>query len=262
VSRLVWAAQSVVRAGNYHVGVRAGTVAVKEAVDTALGSHIVDDPRARASFAIQETSSGLEGARPVYRVYHDCTQILSTPSLHRAIAMLAARLEELLPQLPLQPGTLELAAGALVSGRAALLLAPGSLVQLLPEIERRVHRFGIRVFEGTTVRIAVKSAGLIIPPRKLLEGGPLDPRAGSSHDTAIAPGEVPVAAWLVWPVPDGHSTTRANAIARAMPDVLRPREPVDALPLLAKLIAQLEVAEGAGHAEVAAIARRVAGLPS
>jgi hypothetical protein len=260
VSRLVWAAQSVVRAGDYHVGVRAGTVAVKEAVDAAFGSHIVEDARAPASFAIGETSAGLEGARPVYRVYHDCTHILSTSSLHRAIAMLAARLEQLLPQPPLRPGTLELAAGALVSRRAALV-TPGFLPGLLPEIERRVHRFGIRVYEGTTVRIAVKSAGLIIPPRKLLEGGPLDPQASLARDTIILPGEVSVAAWLLWPFSGGHPTTRAHAIARAMPAVVGPRKPVDALPLLAELIAQLEVVEGAGYVEVAAIARRVAGRP-
>lgn len=237
VNRLTWLSTTVVRVGEYHVGVRANNLAVQHAIEMALCEHLVDDSAAPASFAIYEPEAKLTNARPLYRVYRDCHHIFTTPSLDRAIAFVATQLEHLLPGRRPPTGSLELGAAALVGPRSAVLM-PWFLPYMEPHAELLARRQGARLLEGFSVVVEPASAELVVLPSPLLSSTPLND-TGSSP-ARVPPGRWPITNWTFF----GNSrlgSGRAHAVARAMHIVYWHLSPAENLLMLADLVRQLEI---------------------
>ena len=240
MSRLVWAASCTVRVGEYHIGVRTSTLDVHRALTSAVSEHLVDDPDAPRSYAIHASEPRLDGARPMYRLYHNCNHVFTTPSLERAVAVLAAHLEWYRDRSGgVRSPWLELDTVALV-GDGSALLAPWILPYKFPEVELRARRAGRRLLEGRSVLVDPSRAEVIVPPLRLLSDSAVSPWTNACRDVldaATPAGRYPVSGWVFLAARGGPTRmSRARAVARAMSLAYRQHPPGDNLRMLAELI--------------------------
>ena len=240
--------------GAFHVGIRASTLELHELITSALAEHLVEDPRARPSYAIRETRAELSTAKPLFQVYRDCVNLLTTRSTERAVSFLAAQLEQHLPFRPPPDHVLDLDAVALMGGRSALL-APGTLLARCPDIELRLGRFGLGVLELPRVWVDVRSPLVIVPPRRLTMTGFRETEERHERRAVTAPGEYELRAWVFLSSPaESGPITRATAVARGLLAANR-QPPRDALPMLGSLVEHLEVVTIQDVGELPVIAR-------
>jgi hypothetical protein len=236
MSRLVWAATTAVRVGDYHIGVRSSTPAVREALEAALNTHVVEDPRAPASHAIHVPTDLAPGARPVYRVFEECTPVFVTSSLTRAIGVLAGYLADYLPRPSVTSSTVDLDAAALIQGVAAVVV-PWQIPYLEPGTEQRLRRSGSRILESRRVRVDTATAEIVVPPSPLISAGPL-----SGTDAATGPGRYRCRGWIFLGRRQAHAPfTRAQALAHAMALAYRPTTASANLPVLASLLSKVQI---------------------
>lgn len=218
MGHLVWVATTVVRVGEFHIGLRSSSVAVRDAIEAAMEPHVVVDHQVRASHAIHASEATEPGSRPVYRVYHDCKNVFTTPSLGRAVAALAVNLEQYLPRNELAPPLLELDVSALLMPGQALL-APWSLPYHVPDVESRLRGFGLRLLESRSVLVNAETAEVVVPTRRLLSAN--TDRAGVWGDVTPQ-GRIPLTGWFfLHGAGRPHPLTRAAATANAMSMIYR-----------------------------------------
>lgn len=233
MSRLVWAATTVVRVGEFHVGIRSSTPAVREALESAFTSHLVDDPHAPASHAIHAPDDLAPGSRPVYRVFEECSPAFVTPSLDRAIAVLAGYLSDYLPAEGAPATVVDVEAAAVIGERSAVVI-PWQIPYLEPAGERTLRRAGARVLERRRIRIDTATAELVVTPGLSLSE--LDPAAVSSS------GRLPIDGWVFLGASSGGASfTRAQALVHALAVTHRPSTATANLRRLAPLLQRLEV---------------------
>jgi hypothetical protein len=235
MSRLVWAATTVVRVGDVHVGIRSSTAAIRDALETAFAPHLVDDPAAPASHAIHAPDDLGAGTRPVYRVFEECSPAFVTPSLDRAIAVLAGYLTDYLAKEQSAPTVVDVEAAAVLGPRSAIVL-PWQVPYLEPASERTLRRAGARVLERRRIQIDTATAELVVTPALRLEADRLDPAA------VTAPGRTPIDGWVfLGSSAERGSFTRAQALVHALAVTHRPSTVTANLRRLAPLLEQLEV---------------------
>jgi len=233
----------VVRVGDLHIGVRSSTLGVRDAFEQALSEHLVDDPEAQPSYAIYQTEVTLRGARPRYRVYHNCDHIFTASSLDRAVAVVIANLEHHLPRGMIPRSVLELDVAAVVSPSAAVLL-PWPVPYRVPDMELRLKRSGLRQLEGASVFVDVASAEVLVPRRRLTDRRwqhPSDGR-GAATTPLAASGRLRIASWgLLRSVGDSMPQTRARAVWHGMSIVFGHHPQADNLRGLAELVGQIDI---------------------
>ena len=246
MSRLVWAASCTIRVGEYHIGVRTSTLDVHLALTSAMSEHLVEDPDAPRSYAIHASEPTLDRARPMYRLYHNCNHVFTTPSLERAVAVLAAHLEWYRDRSGgVRSSWLELDTVALV-GDGSALLAPWILPYKFPEVELRARRAGRRLLEGRSVLVDPTTAEVIVPPLRLVSASGASPGTDvrtDALDAATPAGRYPVSGWVFLAArSEPTRMSRARAVARAMSLAYRHHPPVDNLRMLAELVNGTKVA--------------------
>ena len=242
VNRLAWVSTTVIRVGAYHVGIRAASSDIREALETHLAPHVVEDEGAPASFGIYAPEPTLDNARPLYRIYHDCHYIFTTRSLGRAVEYLAHLLERHLPRKVGDDGLLELDAAGLIGPTGAVVL-PWYLPYKVPEAELLAQRQGGRLLEGFSVLIDPDRREVIAPRSRLIAVPALDVgvTATSPHAEPSGVG-YPVTAWIFFgDTGEGPGISRARAIARGMRMVYGRGSGRDELAKLAAVVRQLEV---------------------
>ena len=196
----------------------------------------------------------------MYRVYEDCNHVFTTDSVERAVAVVAAYIEGHLPCEGLPDGLLRLEACALIGGNRSALLIPWAVPYLVPDIELRLSRRGWRLLEGPSVTVDPTTAELVTPPRCLLDGGPLAPRASvlrnGGLEAATPQIRCPIGGWVFRRASSQRGElTRAQAVARAMVVAYRHDGASRNLYRLAALIERLDVIGVSQYRDVVALIR-------
>jgi hypothetical protein len=236
MSRLVWATTTTIRVGDLHIGVRSATPLIRDALEAALTLHVVDDPAAPASHAIHAPSDLPIGARPLYRVFEECSPVFVTPSLDRAVAVLAGYLADYLPPEGAPATTVDLDASAVIRADGAILI-PWQVPYLQPASEQRIRRVEAKVLERRHVRVDTTTREVDVPSSVLVDG-----TAFGRTDSVTPGGRYRIRGW-VFLGRQGHAPfTRAQAVAHAMAIAYRRSTAGANLPLLASLLDGLPVA--------------------
>jgi hypothetical protein len=236
MSRLVWATTTAIRVGDLHIGVRSATPDIRDALESALALHVVDNTAAPASHAIHAPSDLPTGARPLYRVFEECSPVFVTPSLDRAVAVLAGYLADYLPPEETPTTTVHLDAAAVIRAEGAILI-PWQVPYLQPASEQRLRHVEAKVLERRHVRVDTTTREVDVPASVLVEGGPLG-RTGS-----VTPGgRYPIRGWVFLGRQGNAPFTRSQAVAHAMAIAYRRTTSAANLPLLASLLDGMPIA--------------------
>lgn len=226
---------------------------------TVFGAHVVDDPAAPAGFALYETQPSLATARPAYRVYGDCTNLCTTTSLPRAMAVLAGLIDEISPLPTDGQRLLHLEAVALVGGRTALL-GPWSVPYRNPSVEAALRRDGVRLLERTSVLVDPESQELVVPPIRLLLGAHLaegDSLVPDVRAAATPARRYSIVAWFFEGRDQVRSISRADAVARGMRLAHKDEPPSVTLERLANLVQEIPTLMLVTPKQIVAAARNV-----
>ena len=251
-----WVGSVVVRVGTYHVALRASSLEIHTALRSALGRHLVEDPQAPASYGIYESRPSLKTARPLYHVYEGCSHIFTTPSVERAIVVVAGYLERLLPREEQNGDVLELAVLGIIGSEGAMLV-PWSLPYKLPQLEQRLSRFGLRQLEGASVTVDPATTELIVPrPRLVDEDHLVGGRSSEGRDDpSSTPGRRRISGWVFVDRAPGGRLSRAHAVAHGMKLVYAWASPGQQLRNMAMLVRGLDVLVVERPDEVVEVAR-------
>ena len=218
---------------------------LREALEGALREHVVTDPIAPASYALYETPVVMRGTRPLYRIYKDCTNLFTTPSLARALSVLVGFLDDASsPKQSEHSGSLRLHAAGLV-GQDRAVLASWTLPYRYPSLESGLRRDGIRLLERRSVLVDVDTAELVVPRSRLTVaewGAHRTTDALEVADQMTSAGRYPIAAWIFETLTGpARELSRAEAVARGLRVVYRDGQPVaSSLRRLASLVTRVE----------------------
>jgi hypothetical protein len=197
------------------VGVRASTEAATARVQHAFERYVVIDRSAPPNYSLYLTDPGLDRSRPLVRLYRGCDLIFVTCSLPRAIAVLRGHLTEHLSARPRPRRFLRLAQMTVLGPSGAVLL-PRELRTVLPSLELRLRREGLRVLESDAVLVDADTSEVVVEPwRVVFHEGENAP--GPRHEAeAAAPGRYGIIAWAFRDPPADRAFTKGQAVARAM----------------------------------------------
>lgn len=234
-----WISSVTIQVGRWHVAVRAGSAEIERCLREMLGPHLVDDPDAPAAFGIQETTPGLPTARPHVQVYEGCSPILTSRSVHRAVAFTTGLLERLLPRPDAEVGILRLAVHAIVSDDRAVLV-PWRFPYRLPAAELQLARSGLRQLERSSVEIDPARGSVLVSPPRLLSHWDAGSLAGPEPQSPVtASGEREVVGWAF--AGRREPLSRAQTLARGMRVIRAAPSRVAAFHSLAQVVERLDL---------------------
>ena len=211
VDRLVWAATTALRVGNYHVGIRSSSPVLDAWVRTTFAGHIVDDPNVPPNYSLKVNDEPGQVTKDLSVLYRGCRLVSSAKAPVRVAQALLAHLAEL-EDSQHHPNRPRLEAGAIVDGRDAVII-PAHIRLGAPDLDRRLRERGLELVDGPTVAFDPTTWELVIPPCRLV---PDEARAlagwtdGSDPGGGVAAGRYRLVAWALsqHPLP-----TRGAAVA-------------------------------------------------
>ena len=210
VDRLVWAATTALRVGDYHIGIRSSSPALDAWVRTTFAEHVVDDPDVPPNYSLKISDEPGQAIKDLSLLYRGCRLVSSARDPVRVVQALLALLAELEdtqrnPRLP------RLEAAAVVDGRDAVII-PAQVRLGTPELDRRLRGRGLELVDAMTVAFDPSTWELVVPPCRLVPDEARALAAWSDRDVAsgVATGRYRVLAWAFsqHPLP-----SRAAAVA-------------------------------------------------
>ncbi|MGH2572525.1 MAG: PqqD family peptide modification chaperone [Actinomycetota bacterium] len=235
-----WAATSAYAVGEYHIGVRADSVATDELIGRIFAAHRLPagtEAPENYSIVLSERSKG--GARGLNLLLRGNTTIVRSRSARRVLLALASQMSSVLEP---EEGLLRSAnVGALV-GDAAVLL-PSVVLQWLEEMQPRLTRLGVRLVDEPYASIDPELLELVVPePRVQLDELALaaveEPKPSRSELPRVKPGRYPLRAWTLWESAEPEAElTRARAVAASLSSVFIGPDAFDSvLPQLGRVL--------------------------
>jgi hypothetical protein len=158
----VWAAQSTIRVGDFHIGVRSSTLDGDATMRRLLADHVVDDPNAPANYSLLSPEPG-QGRRGVYRLYEGSTAIARARSEAR---IFIAMVDVLAGHLDGKPRLVPLNVRPFLKG-TEVILAPRETVSFLDSIEPRLRRLGVECLVHVKPKLD-PSTGTVVLNEELL----------------------------------------------------------------------------------------------
>jgi hypothetical protein len=243
------------------VGIRASHTALASALRSALAPHVVYDPDTPASFAIQRTQPALAKGRPTYRVFRNCDNVRTSPSLARALASLAGLVADEVSSPRVADGLLRIEAVALV-GRSRAVVGPWSLPYRLPSAESSVRASGIRLLERGSIVIDPSRCELVVESSGMTVTDDIRDEEGSHLDVrgeGVSPGRYQIVSWLFEAGAGLERRSvrlaRADALARALHLAYAVERPSTTFRGLAQLMERIPHLSVVRPAQVVSVAR-------
>jgi thiol-disulfide isomerase/thioredoxin len=239
----VWAKTSAYEVGEYHIGVRADSIATDALLGRLLAAHrLPSDVEAPDNYSVVITEGGKRSARSLNLLLWGPTTVVRSRSPRRVLLALAAYLDGLLePEGDLLRTT---NVGAIVDDGAILL--PGVVAQWLEDVQPRLSRLGVRLVDQPFTTIDPDRLELVVPePRVKVDEAALadisEPAPSRSEQPRVEPGRYPLRAWTVWETDEiDGPLSRARAVAGSLPSIMSKPEDVEALlPQLGSLLERI-----------------------
>lgn len=221
---LTWARTSAYSVGEFHIGVRADSLATDKLLGRIFAAHRLSaDVEAPDNYSVVLTEgNGKGGARGLNLLLLANTTVVRSRSPRRVLLALAGHLSSVLEP---EDGLLRTTNVGAVIGDAAILL-PGVAVQWLEQVQPRLTRLGVRLVDRPYSTIDPDRLELVVPePRMQLDEAALaavrEPASNRSELPAVEPGRYPLRAWTLWETNqvDGQ-LTRARAVAATLPSLV------------------------------------------
>ena len=219
-----WAKTSAYEVGEYHIGVRADSLATDEVLGRLFAEHrLSDDVEAPDNYSVVLGESNKSGTRALNLLLWANTTVTRSRSPRRVVLALANYMSSVLEQ---EDGFLRTRnVGALVGDETAILL-PSIVVQWIEQIQPKLNRLGVRLVDEPYSRVDPERLELVVSePLVRVDESALaalpEPGKSRSELPRVEPGRYPLRAWTVWETsePD-RELTRARAVAASLPSVI------------------------------------------
>lgn len=239
-----WAKMSTYALGEYHVGIRADSVATDELLGRAFAAHRVpDDEEAPDNYSVVLGDGSKRGARSLNLLIAANTTVVRSRSPRRVVLALASHLSGVFERE--EDALLRTTnIGALIGDSAILL--PAVVLQWLEEVQPRLSRLGVRLVDEPFSTIDSDRLELVVPePRVQVDHAALaglpEPAPSRSELLRVEPGRYPLRAWTMWETDELEGQfSRARAVAGSLPSVLSKPENLEAiLPQLGSLLERI-----------------------
>jgi thiol-disulfide isomerase/thioredoxin len=219
----VWAKTSAYEVGEYHIGVRADSLATDDLLGRVFAGHrLADDVEAPENYSVVIGDGRKGSARGLNLLLRGSSTVVRSRSPRRVVSALAAYLSSVLE--PQDEFLRTMNVGAIVGDSAILL--PGVVMQWLEDVQPRLSRLGVRLVDQPYSIIDPDRLELVVPePRVKVDGAALADIAESapsrSEPAPVEPGRYPLRAWTVWETDDIEGPlTRARAVAAGLPSIM------------------------------------------
>jgi thiol-disulfide isomerase/thioredoxin len=197
----VWAATSAYAIGEFHIGVRADSLATDELLARAFAPYRLDaGTEAPDNYSVVLADQSKSGSRSLNLLLAGSSTIVRSRSAKRVLNGLANYLSTLVE--PEDNGALLKVGcvGAVIGGEGLLL--PSVVKQWLEPLQPRLTRQGIQLVDTPYAVIDPDSVELVVPaPSIVADPGVLselaEPSLGRSELPAVEPGRYPLRAWAL-----------------------------------------------------------------
>jgi hypothetical protein len=221
VDRLGWAGSFTVRAGDYHLGVRASSEELVSALAGMLAAHVVDDPEAGPNFSVQLVTDG-GTRRPFHFLFQQSITAVRSRSPERILRALLSYLTY--HALEEREDLVTVHSLAFVRDGQSVLVP--HLVRLaLKKVERHFNRAGFALVDTPNALIDPSTGDLVVPEPALevdhdalAAAARLAPQP-DRPDTIVAPGRYPITYWA-FGGGEGEEISPARALSEAVPLLL------------------------------------------
>jgi thiol-disulfide isomerase/thioredoxin len=240
----VWAKTSAYAVGEFHIGVRADSLATDELLGRVFAEYrLPDDVEAPDNYSVVLGEVGKSGKRGLNLLLWANTTVVRSRSPRRVLLALASHFSSVLEE---KDGLLRTQSVGALLGDGAIVL-PSAVMQWLEQVQPRLTRLGLRLVDQPYAIIDPERLELIVPePRVRLDEAALaaleEPAPTRSELPRVEPGRYPLLAWtLEEDQLDGDGAlTRARAVAATLPSVLGDLEALDdLLPQLGSLLGRI-----------------------
>ncbi|HEY3210168.1 MAG TPA: PqqD family peptide modification chaperone [Actinomycetota bacterium] len=238
-----WAKTSAYAVGEFHIGVRADSLATDDLLARVFAAHrLPDDVEAPDNFSVVLGEAGRKGARSLNLLLWANTTVVRSRSPRRVVQALASHVSSVFEP---EDGLLRTTnVGALIGDTAILL--PSVVTQWLEDVQPRLSRLGVRLVDEPFSTIDLERLELVVPePRVQLDqaalAGVLEPAQSRSELPRVEPGRYPLRAWTLWETDELEGQfSRARAVAASLPSVISdPDDLDDLLPQLGRLVERI-----------------------
>jgi thiol-disulfide isomerase/thioredoxin len=239
----VWAKTSTYEVGEFHIGVRADSLATDDLLGRIFATHrLPDDVEAPDNYSVVIGEEGKRSARSLSLLLWGSTTVVRSRSPRRVLLALAAYLSSALDPMDELLRTANV--GAIV-GNSAILL-PSVVMQWLEDVQPRLSRLGVRLVDQPYSTIDPDRLELVVPaPRVKVDEAALadvsEPAPSRSEQPRVEPGRYPLRAWTVWETEEMDvPLSRAKAVAASLPSIMANPGDLEALlPQLGSLVERI-----------------------
>ncbi|MBW3578454.1 MAG: hypothetical protein KY462_12075 [Actinobacteria bacterium] len=215
------------RAGDYNVGLRAGSATAETFLRRLLGAHLVDDDDAPANYSLHlDDAPTTRSGRALHLLFTGGSLTVRTASPQRAVHALIARLSDHVRGS--DGAALRLKTGAVV-GPAGAAIVPRRFARELVAHERRLADAGLRLVD-TGVELDPDTGELVVPePALTVEWSALELLPPGPDGASVPAGRYPVVVWTTEQERTrGQLLAQAAGLARDL-DAVGPQRALDAL---------------------------------
>lgn len=227
-----WARTSAYSVGEFHIGIRADSLATDELLGRVFPAHrLPDDVEAPDNYSVVLGDGSKKGARSLNLLVWANTTVVRSRSPRRVLVALAGHLSSVLEPDDALLRTTNV--GALVGDTAILL--PGVVMQWLEDVQPRLSRLGVRLVDQPYSTIDPERLELVVPePRVQVDEAALaevpEQAPSRSELPQVEPGRYPLRAWTLWETDDLEGQfSRARAVAASLPSVMSKPENLEGL---------------------------------
>ena len=239
----VWAKTSAYEVGEFHIGVRADSLATDDLLGRVFATHrLPGDVEAPDNYSVVIAEEGKRSARSLNLLLWGSSTVVRSRSPRRVLLALAAYLSSALEP---QEGLLRTSNVGAIVGDSAILM-PSVVMQWLEDVQPRLSRLGVRLVDQPFSTIDPDRLELVVPePRVEVDEGALaeisEPTPSRSEQPRVEPGCYPLRAWTVWETEEVDAPlTRAKAVAASLPSIIANPEDLEALlPQLGSLVERI-----------------------
>jgi thiol-disulfide isomerase/thioredoxin len=209
----VWAAATAYSVGDYHIGVRADSVASNEVLGRVFQAlRLPEGTRAPDNFSVILGAAGGRGAKELSLLLRGDETVVRSRSPRRVVRGLVSHLSSLVAPDDGLLRTFNLA--MLVDGEAVLL--PAEARESIEQLQPRLARLGVPLSDEPLARIDLERLELVVPePLLPFDSTALEalaePAPGRSELPAIEPGRYRLRSWGI--NSDEELVTRAQALS-------------------------------------------------
>jgi thiol-disulfide isomerase/thioredoxin len=214
----VWAATSAYAVGEYHIGVRADSVATDELLGRVFAEYRLEEgTEAPDNFSVVLSDQTKPGSRSLNLLLSGNATVVRSRSARRVITGLANYLSTI-GEEPTDELLRVDCVGAIVGDEALLL--PSVVRTWLEQLQPKLTRQGIRLVDTPFATIDPAAAELVVPEPLIVPDARVlaelpEPSLGRSELPGVEAGRYPLRAWALWHAGD-REPSRGQSLAAAV----------------------------------------------